>query len=187
MRFKLSIKFEGGKKMDLLYTEIYGVADEKFIEEILERNLWIIEDGLKLIKTQKKVKSGIIDILAQDKSNNYVVIEIKPDLGNHNTVGQILSYMNALADELEIPRPSIRGVIFCRRKSDTIEVASRVVKGLEFFEYDEIVEEKKDKMILSSLTKEVVYLIQNLRKKDWKSFEDWLKIIKHKQNLVEDS
>lgn len=65
---------------------------EKDIEEILEEKLYLIEDGLRLIKRQFPVDSGFIDILARDKNNTLTIIELKITNNDKRSVWQCAYY-----------------------------------------------------------------------------------------------
>jgi len=76
-------------------------AHEKDLQRFLAKNLELIESGLQLYKddeddqiTGLEFPAGdrFIDILAADKSNNYVVIELKVSKGYDRVVGQLLRY-----------------------------------------------------------------------------------------------
>lgn len=54
-----------------------ALIDEKTLEDFMIKNLELIEDGLVYIKRQVRVDNGILDILAKDINNNYVIIELK--------------------------------------------------------------------------------------------------------------
>ena len=44
--------------------------NEKELENKLEKNLELIETGLSLIKRQKRINKGIIDLFCKDRKNN---------------------------------------------------------------------------------------------------------------------
>jgi hypothetical protein len=64
---------------------------EKQIE--ISRNLELIEDSLILVGIEHHVFDGRIDILARDRNNYYVVMELKKDSTKSNVVQQIERYM----------------------------------------------------------------------------------------------
>ncbi|MBL7147414.1 MAG: DUF91 domain-containing protein [Nanoarchaeota archaeon] len=117
---------------------------EKEWEEVLEKNLSKIESGLRLIKRQKKVSTGIIDLLCKDKKGNYVVVEIKRK-PTTNVVAQLARYNIAFIE---------KGV--CKSKLRTILVApefSKTVKSnCKFFNFEtkkiskEIISREKERL-----------------------------------------
>lgn len=52
--------------------------------------------GIKLIKNQVKVESGIIDILGIDKDSNYVVIELKVVSRPLDLIYQLKAYSDSI-------------------------------------------------------------------------------------------
>lgn len=142
-----------------------GEVTEKFIEDVLVNDLWTIEKGLKLIKRQKKTKFGNIDILARDRHDRYVIIEIKKHDGKDSSVGQVLGYMAALKEELKIPRKKIRGIIFCEKATERVKVACKMVLNLQIVEYDAINERVENTHTFMCVTYAEQNLIQDFRKK----------------------
>ena len=80
---------------------------EKELQNILVKNLSIIESGLKLFEDEENGRNGLeypvdgrfIDILALDKNNNFVVIELKVSRGYDRVVGQLLRYKNWIKEK----------------------------------------------------------------------------------------
>lgn len=138
-------------------------VDEKFLEDILVKNLSIIESNLKFIERQKHTPAGIIDILAMDKAQRYVIIEIKIDTGKDSTVGQILGYMTALEEELRISRKMLRGIIFCENVTKRVEMACKFVPNLQYIEYKNLNKYKVKKSRLTCLNDEEMSLIRKFR------------------------
>jgi len=101
---------------------------EKELEDFLEKNLNKIESGLHLIKRQKKVSTGIIDLFCKDKNGNYVIVEIKRN-PNVRVITQLARYNMGFIK---------RGI--CRDKLRTILVApefSNTVKDIcNFFNFE---------------------------------------------------
>lgn len=53
------------------------IHKEKDLEELLIKDISLIEDGMVFVDNQVRVESGIIDILARDKNKTLCVIELK--------------------------------------------------------------------------------------------------------------
>ncbi len=96
--------------------ETTSISLERDIEEYLVRDLSRIEEGLKLFEDkgltgrQYKIDKGYIDILAVDKNQKLVVIEIKAGTAQYSVVGQILSYISWVRKNLAGDR-GVRGII----------------------------------------------------------------------------
>ena len=89
---------------------------ERDLEEYIVRNLKQIEEGLRLFKKemltgrQFDTDVGRIDILATDRNNNYVVIELKAGLANYSVIGQILAYIRTIRQNIANGK-DVRGFI----------------------------------------------------------------------------
>lgn len=156
-------KTEDGKKKIQRYKRIYQAflnsdtseeeAEEERVEETsfayeedlrdyLSNNLSVIESGLKLFKGENGVE-GIeypidtenkrIDILALDKNNIPVVIELKVSRGYEKVIGQCLYYKNRVRQVLSSPR--VRIVIIAREIAPQLKVAVEDLPDVELFEY----------------------------------------------------
>lgn len=92
---------------------------EKYLEDFIVRNWDSIDFGeeLKLYIDEEGVPAqqyptfeGYIDILAKDKDDNFVVIELKKSRSDQKVVGQILSYVGWVKRNLS-ENGKVRGVI----------------------------------------------------------------------------
>jgi len=86
--------------------------------------------------TQVHVGVGIIDILARDKDNNWVVIELKKGKGGPNAVGQILNYMGWIKRNKAKGEETVRGVIITGRPDDKIKHALLMTQNVELYAYE---------------------------------------------------
>ncbi len=116
-------------------------AYEKDLQNFLAKNLYIIEEGLTLYEQEEingiEYPAGgrFIDILAVDKQNNYVVIELKVARGYDRTIGQLLRYMGWIRQELADQEQLVRGVIVASNISTDLKLASSSLNYIELFEY----------------------------------------------------
>lgn len=117
---------------------------EKDLQSYLARNLDVIEPGLRLYVDESEAITGIeveaggrrIDILAIDRNNSLVVIELKVSKGYDRVVGQLLRYVNWVRKELADPGQRVRGIILCRHMSEDLRLACAGIPNVELFEYE---------------------------------------------------
>jgi hypothetical protein len=116
-------------------------AYEKDLQNFLAKNLSLIESGLILYMDEDitgiefPVGNRFIDILATDKDNNYVVIELKVSRGYDRVVGQILRYMAWIRKNHAEENQKVRGIIIAREISDDLLLACSETKNVELYEY----------------------------------------------------
>ena len=114
---------------------------ERDLQSFLSKNLSLIEPNLHLYEeegiTGIEYPAGgrYIDILALDKQNNFVVIELKVSRGYDRVVGQLLRYMAWIKKYLADPGQSVRGVIIAREISDDLLLAASQVQGIRLYNY----------------------------------------------------
>jgi hypothetical protein len=119
-----------------------GFAYESDLRDFLSRNLPIIESGLRLYEDEGisgiefPVGGRFIDLLAIDKQNNYVVIELKVSKGYDRVIGQLLRYMAWIEKNQAEPNQKVRGIIIAREISDDLHLAASKISDVELFEYD---------------------------------------------------
>ena len=116
-------------------------AYEKDLQNFLSRNLHLIEPGLKLFEDEGingieyPVGGRYIDILAIDKNNNYVVIELKVSRGYDRVIGQLLRYVAWVKKNQAEEEQNVRGIIIAREISEDLSLASDGLSNVELFEY----------------------------------------------------
>jgi RecB family endonuclease NucS len=115
---------------------------EKDLQRYLVENLECIEPGLKLYEEEGirgvefEAGSGRrVDILAVDRSNSLVVLELKVSRGYDRVVGQLLRYMNWVRKEVADPGQRVRGIIICRTMSEDLRLACASIRDVELCEY----------------------------------------------------
>ena len=112
------------------------------MRDFLAKNLTLIETGLRLYQDEGisgvefPVGGRFIDILAIDKQNNYVVIELKVSKGYDRVIGQLLRYMAWIEKNQAEPTQKIRGIIIAREISEDLHLATSRILEIELFEYD---------------------------------------------------
>jgi hypothetical protein len=121
--------------------ELSEFAYEKDLQNFLSKNLHQIESGIKLYEEEDitgiefPAGNRYIDILALDKNNHYVIIELKVSRGYDRVVGQVLRYMAWIkknhADEGQL----VRGVIVARKITEDLLLACSQIPNIELYEY----------------------------------------------------
>jgi RecB family endonuclease NucS len=125
-----------------IVTEENEFAYENDLRNYLVRNLSVIEKGLKIYEAQDKTTgeeyfvpgtSRRIDILATDKENNFVVIELKVSRGYEKVVGQTLYYQSMIKTHFN--QQKVRAIIIAREITPELKAATRFLPDFELFEY----------------------------------------------------
>lgn len=117
-------------------------AYESDLRDYLAKNLQVIEQGLTLYEEEGitgvefPVGGRFIDILATDKNNDFVVIELKVSKGYERVVGQLLRYMAWIQKNQAEPGQKVRGVIVARKISEDLILACSLTPNVELFEYE---------------------------------------------------
>lgn len=110
---------------------------EKHLEEYIMKNWEIIDFGEELTiyrdedgtpAQQYVTDVGIMDILAKDKSGNFVVLELKRAESKYAVVGQILNYMTWVEENLVSGKEKVRGMIIVGKADNTLKYALRQVQ-----------------------------------------------------------
>jgi endonuclease len=116
-------------------------AFEKDLQNYLVKNLHSIEPGLRLYEeegltgVQFSVGGRFIDILAVDRDNRFVVIELKVSRGYDRVIGQLLRYMGWVEQNLESAK-SARGIIVAKEITDDLELACSRLMDVKLIEYE---------------------------------------------------
>lgn len=117
-------------------------AYEQDLKNFLAKNLHLIAPNLKLYEDEEikgiefPVGGRFVDILAIDRNNNFVVIELKVSRGYDRVIGQLLRYMAWIEKNLADSGQKVRGIIVAREISEDLLLASSKVADVELFEYD---------------------------------------------------
>jgi endonuclease len=124
-------------------------AYERDLQNFLIKNLHLIEEGLKLYEDEGikgiefPVGGRYIDILAVDKNNDYVVIELKVSKGYDRVIGQLLRYVSWIRKNLADEGQKVRGVIIAREISEDLKLACGEIPNIDLFEYQMSIELSK--------------------------------------------
>lgn len=123
--------------------EATSFAIEQHLRDYLERNLSRIEPGLKLFR-DKDNKNGVeypvdsngrrIDILAVDKDDTPVIIELKVSRGHEKVIGQCLYYRGRVKQLLNSEKARI--VIVAREITPELRIATESLTDVELYQYE---------------------------------------------------
>jgi hypothetical protein len=118
-----------------------SISFERDLESFLAKDLQKLEQGLHLYRAngilgrQVDAKSaGRIDLLAEDKDNNLVVIEIKVGEVDREVCGQIQAYMSWVKNVLAGGK-SVRGIVVAKDFTDRLRLAAKMVPELSLRKY----------------------------------------------------
>jgi len=135
-----SIPINNGKtkvssELDNTIDTEFSLSLEKDLQSYLSSNLNEIEEGLELLDNgiEYKTSAGNIDLLAKDKDENIVVIELKAGKGKDSVIGQILGYIGALSEEYD--NNKIRGIIVASDFENRLYYATKSLKNLKLVKY----------------------------------------------------
>ncbi len=88
------------------------------VNEIIS-NPEAIEDGLRISKREKHVKSGMIDLFGYDCNHIPVVIEVKRSLATISAVQQLRMYVNDIKKDVDTA--IVRGILCAPRIPDMVK------------------------------------------------------------------
>lgn len=114
-------------------------AAESDLRDFLAQNLDCIEKGLRLYRNEERtgvefsIDNGRIDILAVDKSDTFVVIELKLSRGRNKALGQLLYYMGWV--DANLGKGPCRGIAIAREISDDLILATQRASCVSLYRY----------------------------------------------------
>jgi len=79
----------------------------------------IVEEGLRIVKREKPVKTGSIDLYGFDKDHVPVVIEVKRSLATISSVHQLRMYVTDIKKDRK--EPKVRGILCAPRVPDMVK------------------------------------------------------------------
>lgn len=133
------------QELEPLESSIEGTSEfayERDLNNYLARNLHIIDPSLRLYNEEGvtglefPVGGRFIDILALDKDDNYVVIELKVSKGYDRVIGQLLRYVSWIKQHHAEPSQTVRGIIIAKNISEDLRLACSELPAVALYEYD---------------------------------------------------
>lgn len=79
----------------------------------------IIEEGLRISKREKHVKSGLIDLFGYDNEHVPVVIEVKRSVASISAVQQLRMYVSDI--KKDVKKANVRGILCAPRVPDMVK------------------------------------------------------------------
>jgi len=138
---EMGVRREGEIDIPVILQPEHAFAAEIHLRDYLVKNLHLIEDGLRLFAdvggqdgVEYPTAIGRIDILALDKHDNLLVVELKVARGPDQVCGQILRYVGWIKRHLADGR-KVRGLIIAQHISDKIRYALTDVPDISTREY----------------------------------------------------
>lgn len=117
------------------------ISLERDLEEYIIRDLTQIEGGLELYSRknltgrQFNTDVGRIDVLAVDQNGNFVVIELKAGTATSSVVGQLLSYVSWVRQNLA-KGGEVRGIIIADDFDKKLKYASAETSNISLKKYE---------------------------------------------------
>jgi hypothetical protein len=116
-------------------------AFERDLRNYLSRNMEAIEPGMRLYEEEDitgiefPAGNRFIDILALDRADNFVVIELKVSRGYDRVIGQILRYIGWVEQNIAEDK-NVRGVIVASEITDDLKLACSKLPYISLIEYE---------------------------------------------------
>ena len=107
---------------------------ERDLQRALRANIEQLEPGLKIIDggVERSIEGGRIDITAEDSEGCLVVIELTAGRAELTAIGQLLSYMGSVDNDLNRP---IRGILVPNDFHPRLVLAARAVAEITLMAY----------------------------------------------------
>lgn len=126
---------EDNDKLDEIDEELFSLSVEQDLQDYLIKKIDSLEDGLTIFKDgiEYKTKSGFIDLLAIDKHDSLVVIELKAGKAKDSALGQLLGYIGSIMDLF--PERNVRGILVASDFEMRVVNAVKHISNIELKQY----------------------------------------------------
>ena len=112
------------------------IVNEQTVEDILERNMGLIEPGMTLVKRQLETEVGRIDLFARDSKGVFTIIELKKGRTDDDVFGQLSRYLG-WCKKTKARTENVRGIIIAKQIGKKLwAAADGHVTRVELMEYD---------------------------------------------------
>jgi RecB family endonuclease NucS len=112
------------------------IVSEETVEDILARNMDLIEPGMTLIKRQLITEVGRIDLFARDKKGTFTIIELKKGKTDDDVFGQLSRYLG-WCKKTKARTSNVRGIIIAKNIGPKLwAAADGHATRVELKEYD---------------------------------------------------
>ncbi|NOH99473.1 endonuclease NucS domain-containing protein [Vibrio sp. 99-70-13A1] len=108
---------------------------EKDLHSYLARNISDIELGLSVVEggIEYALDAGRIDILAKDKTDQLVVIELKAGKAKDSALGQLLGYIGCLSESSNTS--NIRGILVASDFDKRVVFGAKALSNVKLVKY----------------------------------------------------
>jgi len=120
----------------------FTFALESLLRDFIAENLPLIDNSLSLfvsddgiVGVEYRTEVGNIDILAQNKNDEFVVIELKLSRGTDVALGQLQRYMGWVKKNLSENNTPVHGIIIGKSITSKLKYAVSVAQNVSLFEY----------------------------------------------------
>lgn len=118
-----------------------SISIERDLEDFIEKNLSQLEQGLSLYPLEEgsprqfdTKRIGIIDLLAIDKKQQPVILELKAGEADDRVCGQIQRYMAWVKENIAKER-DVRGIIVANAFTDNLRYAIKIGRNISLKKY----------------------------------------------------
>ena len=105
---------------------------ERDLEDQIVSQLDILEPGLTLVARQESSEVGRLDLLARDREDRTVIIELKSGEAKDSSIGQIARYMGWYGRKEGKPP---RAILVASGFAEPVRWAAKAIPGLQLFTY----------------------------------------------------